>query len=124
MMPFTPQAPIAVNQTIITGPNRRPTAAVPCRWTANSATMMTAVIGTIHSSNVGSTTLRPSTADSTEIAGVIMLSPKNSAAPKMPSAVSAMTVRRPARPPQRRSSVMSAMMPPSPSLSARITRVT
>ena len=47
-MPFTPQAPIAVNQTIITGPNRRPTAAVPWRWTANSATMITAVIGTTH----------------------------------------------------------------------------
>ena len=74
------------NQTIITGPKTRPTAAVPRRCTANSATMITAVIGTIRSSNDGLTTLSPSTADSTEIAGVIMLSPKNSAAPKMPSA--------------------------------------
>ena len=123
-MPHTPQAPIAVNQTIITGPNRRPTAAVPWRCTANSATMITAVIGTIQPSNSGSMTLRPSTADSTEIAGVIMLSPKNSAAPKMPSAASAIAVRRPRAKPQRVSSVMSAMMPPSPSLSARITRVT
>ena len=124
-MPFTPQAPIDTNQAIITGPNRRPTAAVPWRCTANSATMITAVIGTIQLSNSGSMTLMPSTADSTEIAGVIMLSPKNSAAPKRPSVVNAMTVRRRcAPPPQRRSSVMSAMMPPSPSLSARITRVT
>ena len=52
----------------------------------------------------GSTTLRPSTADSTEIAGVIMLSPKNRAAPKMPSAASATAVRgrRAAQPPQQR----------------------
>ena len=123
-MPFTPHAPIATNQAIITGPKNRPTAAVPCRWTENSATMITAVIGTIHSSKSGSMTLRPSTADSTEIAGVIMLSPKNSAAPKSPSAASIIAVRRPRGPVHRRSSVISAMMPPSPLLSARITRVT
>ena len=34
----------------------------------------------------GWTSLIPSTAESTEIAGVIMLSPKNSEAPKIPSA--------------------------------------
>ena len=83
-------------------------------------TMITAVIGTTHSSSDGSTTLSPSTADSTEIAGVIMLSPKNSAAPKMPSAASTIDRRRPVRALHRRSSVISAMMPPSPSLSARI----
>jgi hypothetical protein len=53
-----------------------------------------------------------------------MLSPKNSAAPKRPSAASVMAVRRPRAPPYRRSSVMSAMMLPPPSLSARITSVT
>ena len=90
----TPQAPIATNQTIMTGPNSRPTAAVPRRWTANSSTMITAVIGTTSSSSAGSTTFRPSTAESTEIAGVIMLSPKNSAAPKMPSAASTADARR------------------------------
>ena len=42
-------APIAANQTIITGPKTRPTAAVPRRCTANSTTMITAVIGTIQS---------------------------------------------------------------------------
>ncbi len=38
-------------------------------------------------------TLRPSTADSTEIAGVIMLSPENSEAPKMPSKASTIAMR-------------------------------
>ena len=123
-MPLTPQAPMDTNHRIITGPKKRPTVAVPRRCTANSATMITAVIGTIQSSIPGSTVLRPSTEDSTEIAGVIMLSPKNSDAPKMPSVASIKAVRR--RPPatfHRRNIVMSAMMPPSPSLSARITSV-
>ena len=87
--------------------------------------MITAVRGTTSSSNPGSTTFTPSTAESTEIAGVIMLSPKNSAAPKMPSEVStAMRRRLRASPPHRLSRVISAMMPPSPSLLARITSVT
>ena len=59
-----------------------------------------------------------------EIAGVIMVSPRNSAAPKRPSAASVLAERRPRAPPYRRSSVMSAMMLPPPSLSARITSVT
>src|SRR5664279_3906236 len=88
-MPFTPQAAIATNQTIITGPKRLPTFADPIRCEANRITMITAVIGTIRSCRDGWTTLSPSTADSTEIAGVIMLSPKNSDAPKIPSAASA-----------------------------------
>ena len=84
---------------IITGPNRRPTAAVPTRWKENSTTMITAVIGTTKLSSDGSTTLSPSTADSTEIAGVIMLSPKNNDAPKIPSPASTIAARRPpARP--------------------------
>ena len=68
---------------------------MPKRWTANSTTMITAVIGTTRWPSDGATTFRPSTADSTEIAGVIMLSPKNSEAPKMPSAASASFVRAP-----------------------------
>ena len=123
-MPATPQAPIAVNQAIITGPKNRPTTAVPCRWTRKSPTMITAVIGTTHASRPGSMTLSPSTADKTDIAGVIIESPKNSAAPNNPSAARNHVVRRPRVPVPRRSSVISAMMPPSPWLSARITRVT
>ena len=83
--------------------------------------MITAVIGTIRCSSEGWTTLSPSTAESTEMAGVIMLSPKNSEAPKIPSAASTTARRPPMR--RRRISVISAMMPPSPSLSARITSV-
>lgn len=119
-MPRTPNAPTAVNHRIITGPNTRPTAAVPRRCARNSSTRMPAVSGTTASLSEGWTTSRPSTADSTEIAGVIMLSPKNSAAPKIPSTVSTVAVRRPALAPDRRIRVISAMMPPSPSLSARI----
>ncbi len=85
--------------------------------------MITAVMGTTQSLRSGSTVLRPSTEDSTEIAGVIMLSPKNSAAPKRPSNASISAVRRLRATFQRRNMVMSAMMPPSPSLSARITSV-
>jgi len=86
--------------------------------------MITAVIGTTSSSSPGSTILRPSTADSTEIAGVIMLSPKNSAAPNTPRAASSIAVRRLFGTAHRFSRVISAMMPPSPWLSARITNVT
>jgi hypothetical protein len=58
--------------------------------------------------------------DSTEIAGVMMLSPKNSEAPIRPSAVSTAVTRRPCCAPRPRSNEISAMMPPSPSLSTRI----
>jgi hypothetical protein len=86
--------------------------------------MIAAVIGTTRCSSDGSTTFIPSTAESTEIAGVIMLSPKKSEAPKMPSAARTSLVRRPPEMPPRRISVIRAMMPPSPSLSARITSST
>ena len=81
-----PQAPITVNHTIITGPKSRPTLAVPNFWVAKRSTMITAVTGTTKRSKDGSTSSMPSTADSTETAGVIMPSPKKSDAPKMPSA--------------------------------------
>ncbi len=81
-------------------------------------------MGTMSSSSDGSTILSPSTADSTEIAGVMMLSPKNSAAPKIPSAASACLTRRPEGLRSLLINVIRAMMPPSPSLSARITRRT
>src|SRR5206468_6721072 len=86
--------------------------------------MIAAVIGTTSPANDGAATLTPSTADSTEIAGVITLSPKNSEAPKTPSAASIIVVRRPPGTPRRRIKVISAMIPPWPSLSARITSVT
>ncbi|CAB4729338.1 unannotated protein [freshwater metagenome] len=63
------------NQTIITGPNTFPTAPVPLLWTRKSPTMITIAIGMTQDVNDVDTTSRPSTALSTEIAGVMMPSP-------------------------------------------------
>ena len=62
----------------------------------------------------------PSTADSTEIAGVIMASPKKRQAPPRP--ITSITVR--ARPQTGNASESNAIVPPSPWLSARITSTT
>ncbi|GAB1461225.1 hypothetical protein MASR2M50_30000 [Thauera sp.] len=80
-----PSAPSTANQTTMTGPKKSPTTPVPRRWIANSTVRMSTVTGTTQASSPGATMPIPSTADSTEIAGVIMLSPKNKAAAKMPS---------------------------------------
>ena len=93
VMPHIPSAAIAMNQTTITGPKNRPTVSVPLRCMANSAAMTAAVMGRTRSANSGPSTFMPSTAESTEMAGVIMLSPKNSATPRMPTPVSTATVR-------------------------------
>lgn len=66
---------------------------------------------------------RPSTAPITEMAGVITPSPKNSEAPKMPRMPTTYAERDPLRM-VRWVSAISAMMPPSPSLSARMMMVT
>jgi hypothetical protein len=58
---------------------------VPKRWNMNSAVRMTSVIGTIQWRSAGAATCRPSTAPSTEIAGVMTPSPKKIAVPKMPT---------------------------------------
>jgi hypothetical protein len=71
-----------------TGPKNRPTLAVPVRCTAKSKTMITTVIGMINGSSSGCTTRNPSTAESTEMAGVIMLSARSNDAPKMQSVAS------------------------------------
>ncbi len=86
--------------------------------------MIAHVIGTTRCSTDGAATLSPSIAESTEIAGVIMLSPKKSDAPKTPAAASTIFVRRPPGTCRRRINAISDMMPPSPSLSARITSMT
>jgi hypothetical protein len=122
-MPWTPSTARIANQPTITGPNNRPTVAVPRLWTRNNATRITAAIGTTRCSSDGWTTSRPSTAESTEIAGVIIESPKNSDAPKMPTAISDPSAAGFA-PERRTSSAISAMIPPSPSLSARMTNTT
>ncbi len=79
-----PTAASARNQVSITGPNTLPTFSVPKRCAANRMASTTRAIGTTNRPSPGAATSRPSTAPSTEIAGVITPSPKNSEAPKMP----------------------------------------
>src|SRR6266568_77999 len=69
--PAAPITPIAVNHTLMTGPNIRPTAPVPSRCTRNRPTMIAAVIGTTRPATDGAATLTPSTDDRTDMAGVI-----------------------------------------------------
>jgi len=80
-------APIAAmdaNHSTVTGPNTRPTFAVPKRCETNSRTRITTDSGTMNCSRCGAATSMPSTAPSTDTAGVITPSPKNRDAPKMP----------------------------------------
>ena len=114
-----PMAPREVNQTNMTGPNTLPMMAVPKRSTANSPVIKTREIMITYLERSGDKTSKPSTALSTEMAGVIMLSPKNKAAPSAPAIVTG----------QRNMDVLlrlcvtravSAKMPPSPWLSARM----
>ena len=82
-------------------------------------TITTAEIGRTTSCNFGATTSNPSTADSTEIAGVITPSPKNRQQPLTPISARMRRIRAPVQP--RWASTIRARMPPSPRLSARIT---
>ena len=102
----------------MTGPNSRPTAPLPSRWSTNSRTIIVAVIGTTNVASDGWIVSIPSTADSTDIAGVIMLSPKNSAAPKMPTDPSTPNAFVDSR--LSPSNASRASRPPSPSLSVRM----
>ena len=72
----TPAAAITRNQTVMIGPNKAATRAVPRDCTANSTNEDDD--GHRHDDSgrmPASTSFRPSTADSTEIAGVITESP-------------------------------------------------
>jgi len=109
-----------MNQTIMTGPNARPTLPVPDRWTANRMARTSAEPGSTSTRRSRLTTCRPSMADITEMAGVISESPKNKAAPTIP--IARMVLRNLVPVSLPRSSAVNARMPPSPSLSARITR--
>ena len=86
--------------------------------------MIASVIGITKSSIEDEIVSVPSTAESTEIAGVIMLSAKNSAAPNTPTPASTNFIRAGSSFPIWRICEIRAMIPPSPSLSARITRPT
>jgi hypothetical protein len=111
-----PSPAIATKKMRMTGPNIHPTAPVPNRWAANRPIRITSEIGTTRWPRLGETTFRPATAEVTDSAGVIMPSPKNSPAPKIPSTMSFAlwgTLRR-------LTSAVSAMIPPSPRLWARM----
>ena len=84
---------MVVNHTSMTGPNTFPTAPLPSLCRRNKRTMIVTVIGTTRESIEDEMVFVPSTAERTEIAGVIMLSPKNRAAPKTPRAASINLVR-------------------------------
>jgi hypothetical protein len=59
----------------VTGPKNLPMPPVPKRCTANSPVSTTSVIGITTWCSCGAATSRPSTAESTEIAGVMTPSP-------------------------------------------------
>ncbi len=108
---------MAVNHTTMTRPKTAPTRAVPRRWNMNSATRMRLDrMGTTQSGSCGAATPMPSTAPSTEMAGVMTPSPYSSAAPKSPKPTRRR--RAPIRCRRGCSRASSAMIPPSPRLSA------
>ena len=72
---ISPRAPMVRNQTAITGPNSTPTAVVPNRCSANSPISTASDSGTTCAARAGDATLRPDTAETTEMAGVSMPSP-------------------------------------------------
>ena len=63
------------NQIMVIGPNRRPILPVPYGCNANTPIKIMMVTGTTQCASAGVATEMPSTADSTEIAGVITASP-------------------------------------------------
>ena len=92
---------------------------MPKRCSANSPNRISTLSGTIQASSPGAAIFSPSTADNTEIAGVITLSPKNNAAPASPAITAHQRSRGRSRN-ARCASASSAMIPPSPLLCARM----
>ena len=72
---IAPSTAIVANQTIMMGPKSAPMLAVPRRWITKSPISTTRVMGRMYGLNVGVMISRPSTAESTEMAGVITPSP-------------------------------------------------
>ena len=70
-----PSTPRTTNHRSITGPNSRPTFAVPRDCSMNNATRMTSDSGTTSGVKAGVIADRPSTALITVMAGVMMASP-------------------------------------------------
>ena len=84
-IPNAPASASAPNHSTITGPNTAPILPAPRDCTKNKPIKMPAVSGTMNRSAAGAATPMPSTAESTEIAGVITPSPNT-----MPAANSSM----------------------------------
>ena len=103
----------AKNNTMI-GPKNAATPAVPRLCTTNRAIRMTSVAGSTYGARPALTCFKPSSADRTEIAGVIIASPENNAAPATPSRKTAAVC----LPSAVRASASSERIPPSPLLSA------
>ena len=81
----SPNNAITVNQISITGPKSQPIVPDPNRCTANRPMRIASDSGTTRWVSAVEATDTPPTAPSTEIAGVMIPSPKNNAAPKIPS---------------------------------------
>ena len=114
-----PKAPSTKNHNSITGPNSLPNLWVPLLCIRNSPIRIATTNGTTIGAKRGVSTVRPSTADKTVMAGVSMPSPKKSAKPIMaPMPMVAFTLR--VRPWLRCASAANARVPPSPLLSARM----
>ncbi len=74
-MAINPSTDSTANHSTITGPNMRPTLAVPRLWMANRPIRIIRVSGTTKGASLLLSNVRPSTADNTEMAGVSMPSP-------------------------------------------------
>ena len=67
--------PMTTNHKQVIGPKKVATLAVPRDWTATEHERMTMVIGRTKGFSAGAATSRPSTAESTESAGVMTAFP-------------------------------------------------
>ena len=112
----SPNNAITVNQISITGPKSQPIVPDPNRCTANRPMRIASDSGTTRWVSAVEATDTPPTAPSTEIAGVMIPSPKNNAAPKIPR----ITKTAPWATRLRCNSAVRAMIPPSPRLCARM----
>ena len=115
-MCMAPSTALTTKNSAMIGPKNAATPAVPRLWTVNSTMRMITVAGNMNGASSASTCLRPSSAESTEMAGVMIASPENKAAPATPIR-NATIVRLPNA---IWASALSESMPPSPLLSACI----
>ncbi|MCY1170957.1 hypothetical protein D9M73_110480 [compost metagenome] len=74
-MLISPSVAITAKYSSMTGPKNKPTRAVPLRWIENKAMMIAMASGSTNLPRPGEAIATPSTADSTDTAGVIIESP-------------------------------------------------